>query len=77
MKVLNGNPFLSHSRGVYSNLLICPSMLSFFQRHYGDEDPEKEQKVKEIERLLMATENELKIKPSLSVSKDVCLGVKL
>lgn len=52
-------------------------MLSFFQRHYGDEDPEKEQKVKEIERLLMATENELKIKPSLSVSKDVCLGVKL
>uniref|UniRef100_A0A3Q2QEB6 Transcriptional activator Myb n=1 Tax=Fundulus heteroclitus TaxID=8078 RepID=A0A3Q2QEB6_FUNHE len=36
------------------------------QRHYGDEDPEKEQKVKEIERLLMATENELKIQPSLS-----------
>uniref|UniRef100_A0A3Q2QFB4 Transcriptional activator Myb n=1 Tax=Fundulus heteroclitus TaxID=8078 RepID=A0A3Q2QFB4_FUNHE len=38
------------------------------QRHYGDEDPEKEQKVKEIERLLMATENELKIQPSLSVT---------
>ncbi|XP_021175281.2 transcriptional activator Myb isoform X1 [Fundulus heteroclitus] len=38
------------------------------QRHYGDEDPEKEQKVKEIERLLMATENELKIQPSLSMN---------
>ncbi|XP_051735328.1 transcriptional activator Myb isoform X3 [Ctenopharyngodon idella] len=30
------------------------------QRHYSDEDPEKEKRVKEIEMLLMSTENELK-----------------
>ncbi|XP_048034414.1 transcriptional activator Myb isoform X3 [Megalobrama amblycephala] len=30
------------------------------QRHYSEEDPEKEKRVKEIEMLLMSTENELK-----------------
>uniref|UniRef100_A0A671E641 Transcriptional activator Myb n=1 Tax=Rhinolophus ferrumequinum TaxID=59479 RepID=A0A671E641_RHIFE len=30
------------------------------QRHYNDEDPEKEKRIKELEMLLMSTENELK-----------------
>ncbi|KAK5853054.1 hypothetical protein PBY51_006876 [Eleginops maclovinus] len=38
------------------------------QRHYNEEDPEKEQRVKEIERLLMSTEDELRGKPSLSMN---------
>uniref|UniRef100_A0A665V723 Transcriptional activator Myb n=1 Tax=Echeneis naucrates TaxID=173247 RepID=A0A665V723_ECHNA len=38
------------------------------QRHYSEEDPEKEQRVKEIELLLMSTENELRGQPSLPVS---------
>uniref|UniRef100_A0A3B5LEE9 Transcriptional activator Myb n=1 Tax=Xiphophorus couchianus TaxID=32473 RepID=A0A3B5LEE9_9TELE len=63
---------------LHLNILNIPQHgTAAIQRHYGDEDPEKEQRVKEIERLLMATENELKIQPSLSVSQDVCLGVKL
>lgn len=43
--------------------------LSSVQRHYGEEDPEKEQRVKEIERLLMSTEDELRGRPSLQVSR--------
>lgn len=38
------------------------------QRHYSEEDPEKEQRVKEIELLLMSTEDELRGQPSLPVS---------
>ncbi|KAM6915432.1 transcriptional activator Myb [Xenentodon cancila] len=38
------------------------------QRHYSEEDPEKEQRVKEIELLLMSTENELKGQPSLPIN---------
>ncbi|KAM9782635.1 transcriptional activator Myb [Neosynchiropus ocellatus] len=38
------------------------------QRHYLDEDPEKEQRVKEIELLLMSTENELRGQPSLPIN---------
>ncbi|XP_015250001.1 PREDICTED: transcriptional activator Myb [Cyprinodon variegatus] len=54
---------------LHLNILNIPQPgTAAIQRHYGDEDPEKEQKVKEIERLLMATENELKIKPSLSMN---------
>ncbi|XP_072297957.1 transcriptional activator Myb isoform X3 [Eucyclogobius newberryi] len=34
------------------------------QRHYNEEDPEKEKRVKEIEMLLMSTENELRGQPS-------------
>ncbi|XP_067098006.1 transcriptional activator Myb isoform X3 [Osmerus mordax] len=34
------------------------------QRHYNEEDPEKEKRVKEIELLLMSTENELRGQPS-------------
>lgn len=41
---------------------------SFSQRHYSEEDPEKEQRVKEIELLLMSTEDELRGQPSLPVS---------
>lgn len=39
------------------------------QRHYSEEDPEKEQRVKEIELLLMSTEDELRGQPSLPVSR--------
>ncbi|XP_029114282.1 transcriptional activator Myb [Scleropages formosus] len=35
------------------------------QRHYNDEDPEKEKRVKEIEQLLKSTENELRGQPAL------------
>ncbi|XP_051735327.1 transcriptional activator Myb isoform X2 [Ctenopharyngodon idella] len=38
------------------------------QRHYSDEDPEKEKRVKEIEMLLMSTENELKGQQALPIS---------
>ncbi|XP_041660436.1 transcriptional activator Myb isoform X2 [Cheilinus undulatus] len=38
------------------------------QRHYSDEDPEKEQRVKEIELLLMSTEDELRGQPSLPMN---------
>ncbi|KAK1888648.1 Transcriptional activator Myb [Dissostichus eleginoides] len=38
------------------------------QRHYNEEDPEKEQRVKEIEMLLMSAEDELRGKPSLSMN---------
>ncbi|KAM9233211.1 transcriptional activator Myb isoform 8-T8 [Dugong dugon] len=36
------------------------------QRHYNDEDPEKEKRIKELELLLMSTENELKGQQALS-----------
>lgn len=49
------------------SLKICP-LLSFSQRHYSEEDPEKEKRVKEIELLLMSTEDELRGQPSLPVS---------
>ncbi|XP_063773445.1 transcriptional activator Myb isoform X2 [Pseudophryne corroboree] len=35
------------------------------QRHYNDEDPEKEKRIKELELLLMSTENELKGHPAI------------
>ncbi|KAG8011248.1 Transcriptional activator Myb, partial [Nibea albiflora] len=38
------------------------------QRHYSEEDPEKEQRVKEIELLLMSTEDELRGQPSLPMN---------
>lgn len=49
-------------------MLNEPPTLFFSQRHYSEEDPEKEQRVKEIELLLMSTENELRGQPSLPVS---------
>ncbi|XP_020494497.1 transcriptional activator Myb isoform X4 [Labrus bergylta] len=38
------------------------------QRHYSEEDPEKEKRVKEIELLLMSTEDELRGQPSLPMN---------
>uniref|UniRef100_A0A673MXP5 Transcriptional activator Myb n=1 Tax=Sinocyclocheilus rhinocerous TaxID=307959 RepID=A0A673MXP5_9TELE len=38
------------------------------QRHYSEEDPEKEKRVKEIEMILMSTENELKGQQALPIS---------
>nr|XP_021512373.1 transcriptional activator Myb isoform X3 [Meriones unguiculatus] len=42
------------------------------QRHYNDEDPEKEKRIKELELLLMSTENELKGQQALPVSNHTC-----
>uniref|UniRef100_A0A6Q2XL08 Transcriptional activator Myb n=1 Tax=Esox lucius TaxID=8010 RepID=A0A6Q2XL08_ESOLU len=42
-----------------------PTRTAAIQRHYQEEDPEKEKRVKEIELLLMSTENELKGQPAL------------
>ncbi|XP_051947446.1 transcriptional activator Myb isoform X2 [Xyrauchen texanus] len=43
------------------NILNIPQHgTAAIQRHYNEEDPEKEKRVKEIEMLLMSTENELK-----------------
>ncbi|XP_051517287.1 transcriptional activator Myb isoform X2 [Myxocyprinus asiaticus] len=43
------------------NILNIPQHgTAAIQRHYSEEDPEKEKRVKEIEMLLMSTENELK-----------------
>ncbi|KAF6716107.1 Transcriptional activator Myb [Oryzias melastigma] len=51
------------------NILNIPQHgTAAIQRHYGEEDPEKEQRVKEIELLLMSTENELKGQPSLPIT---------
>ncbi|XP_056150887.1 transcriptional activator Myb [Lampris incognitus] len=54
---------------LHLNFLSIPQHgTAAIQRHYGEEDPEKEKRVKEIELLLMSTENELKGQPSLPVS---------
>uniref|UniRef100_A0A674MPZ8 Transcriptional activator Myb n=1 Tax=Takifugu rubripes TaxID=31033 RepID=A0A674MPZ8_TAKRU len=51
------------------NILNIPQHgTAAIQRHYSEEDPEKEQRVKEIELLLMSTEDELRGQPSLPVS---------
>lgn len=44
-----------------------------FQRHYNDEDPEKEKRIKELELLLMSTENELKGQQASPVRTDCVL----
>ncbi|XP_041831035.1 transcriptional activator Myb isoform X1 [Melanotaenia boesemani] len=53
---------------LHLNILNIPHGTAAIQRHYGEEDPEKEQRVKEIELLLMSTENELKGQPSLPMN---------
>lgn len=51
------------------NILNIPQHgTAAIQRHYGEEDPEKEQRVKEIELLLMSTENELRGQPALPMN---------
>lgn len=48
---------------------LCFFLLNFsFPEHYNDEDPEKEKRIKELELLLMSTENELKGQQALPVS---------
>ncbi|KAK2489455.1 hypothetical protein MC885_005611 [Smutsia gigantea] len=42
------------------------------QRHYNDEDPEKEKRIKELELLLMSTENELKGQQALPTQNLTC-----
>ncbi|XP_052025333.1 transcriptional activator Myb isoform X1 [Apodemus sylvaticus] len=42
------------------------------QRHYNDEDPEKEKRIKELELLLMSTENELKGQQALPTQNHIC-----
>lgn len=57
---------------LHLNILNIPNIphpgTAAIQRHYGDEDPEKEQRVKEIELLLMSTENELRGQPALPMN---------
>nr|XP_055045011.1 transcriptional activator Myb isoform X6 [Misgurnus anguillicaudatus] len=51
------------------NILNIPQHgTAVIQRHYNEEDPEKEKRVKEIEMLLMSTENELKGQQALPIS---------
>ncbi|XP_059212458.1 transcriptional activator Myb isoform X2 [Centropristis striata] len=51
------------------NILNIPQHgTAAIQRHYSEEDPEKEKRVKEIELLLMSTEDELRGQPSLPMS---------
>ncbi|XP_056588632.1 transcriptional activator Myb isoform X1 [Triplophysa dalaica] len=51
------------------NILNIPQHgTAAIQRHYSEEDPEKEKRVKEIEMLLMSTENELKGQQALPIS---------
>ncbi|KAL6096012.1 myb [Pungitius sinensis] len=54
---------------LHLNMLNIPQHgTAAIQRHYGEEDPEKEQRVKEIELLLMSTEDELRGQPSLPMN---------
>ncbi|XP_067338721.1 transcriptional activator Myb isoform X1 [Channa argus] len=54
---------------LHLNILNIPQHgTAAIQRHYSEEDPEKEQRVKEIEQLLMSTENELRGQPSLPLT---------
>uniref|UniRef100_UPI0037E77912 transcriptional activator Myb isoform X1 n=1 Tax=Semicossyphus pulcher TaxID=241346 RepID=UPI0037E77912 len=54
---------------LHLNLMNIPQHgTAAIQRHYSEEDPEKEQRVKEIELLLMSTEDELRGQPSLPMN---------
>lgn len=47
--------------------------LNFFQQSFIDDDPDKEQKIKELELLLMSAENEIRRKRVSSVRTiDLC-----
>lgn len=51
------------------NILSLPQHGTIaIQTHYGEEDPEKEKRVKEIEMQLMSTENELRSREAIPVS---------
>nr|AAF05728.1 transcription factor cmyb [Danio rerio] len=71
----NQYPYYTESSRVPFPLALQLNILNFpqhgtaaIQRHYSDEDPEKEKRVKEIEMLLMSTENELKGQQALPIS---------
>uniref|UniRef100_A0A3Q4N4C5 Transcriptional activator Myb n=1 Tax=Neolamprologus brichardi TaxID=32507 RepID=A0A3Q4N4C5_NEOBR len=73
--------YLSDARRVHSTPLLSFNMnilnIPQVQRHYNEEDPEKEKRVKEIEMLLMSTENELRGQPSLPVSHTrICVWIQ-
>ncbi|XP_077366739.1 transcriptional activator Myb [Festucalex cinctus] len=54
---------------LHLNILSIPQHgTAAIQRHYSEEDPEKEKRVKEIELLLMSTENELRGQPALPIN---------
>ncbi|XP_071775109.1 transcriptional activator Myb isoform X1 [Centroberyx gerrardi] len=68
-------PYISDTHRVpfpmalHLNILNIPQHgTAAIQRHYSEEDPEKEKRVKEIELLLMSTENELRGQPSLPIN---------
>ncbi|KAJ8355764.1 hypothetical protein SKAU_G00185580 [Synaphobranchus kaupii] len=53
---------------LHVNILNIPQHgTAAIQRHYNDEDPEKEKRVKEIELLLMSTEHELRGQQALPI----------
>ncbi|KAJ6660072.1 hypothetical protein lerEdw1_017998 [Lerista edwardsae] len=52
---------LPYPVALHVNIVNVPQpAAAAIQRHYNDEDPEKEKRIKELELLLMSTENELK-----------------
>ncbi|XP_042359927.1 transcriptional activator Myb isoform X2 [Plectropomus leopardus] len=68
-------PYISDAQRVPLPLALHLSMRNIpqpgtaaIQRHYSEEDPEKEKRVKEIELLLMSTEDELRGQPSLPMN---------
>ncbi|TRY87006.1 hypothetical protein DNTS_009115 [Danionella cerebrum] len=71
----NQYPYYTESQRVPFPLALQLNILNFpqhgtaaIQRHYNEEDPEKEKRVKEIEMLLMSTENELKGQQALPIT---------
>uniref|UniRef100_A0A8C5WJS3 Transcriptional activator Myb n=1 Tax=Leptobrachium leishanense TaxID=445787 RepID=A0A8C5WJS3_9ANUR len=51
----------SYPVALHVNIVNVPqAATAAVQRHYNDDDPEKEKRIKELELLLMSTENELK-----------------
>uniref|UniRef100_A0A8B9KWL0 Transcriptional activator Myb n=1 Tax=Astyanax mexicanus TaxID=7994 RepID=A0A8B9KWL0_ASTMX len=61
--------------GLQLNIFNIPQHgTAAIQKHYNEEDPEKEKRVKEIEMILMSTENELKGKQALPISMVTSYG---
>ncbi|XP_070808528.1 transcriptional activator Myb isoform X8 [Pituophis catenifer annectens] len=57
----NVSPQIPYPVALHVNIVNVPQpAAAAIQRHYNDEDPEKEKRIKELELLLMSTENELK-----------------
>ncbi|XP_015267004.1 PREDICTED: transcriptional activator Myb [Gekko japonicus] len=57
----NVSAHIPYPVALHVNIVNVPQpAAAAIQRHYNDEDPEKEKRIKELELLLMSTENELK-----------------